>query len=97
MLSVSILTIISLSYSGVDADNVTQHQHWAAQHKHHATKLEQVLRKLENNEISPLSRLDELNEHIDYYLMAYQEPEFYFDDEIYSEFGLEDAAERKPY
>ena len=49
--------------------------------------LEQILRRLENEEISP-EQVDEIKDGVEYYLEDNQEPDFLEDEELYETLGV---------
>lgn len=40
-----------------------------------------------------MSQLDDINENVEIYLDAFQDPEYFHDEEMYSALGLEDPTE----
>ena len=57
-------------------------------HKWHQTKLETLLRALENGSVEP-DQLGNVKEAVREYLNSHDEPDFYEDDTIYDDFSLE--------
>merc|ERR1711871_621525 len=61
------------------------------QHLWHVSKLELVLRSLDNHRID-LAELAVTKESIDYYMEDCQTPDFYFDDSCYDALNLDEFA-----
>eukprot|EP00746_Dinoflagellata_sp_MGD_P000598 gnl/MRDRNA2_/MRDRNA2_101083_c0_seq1.p1 gnl/MRDRNA2_/MRDRNA2_101083_c0~~gnl/MRDRNA2_/MRDRNA2_101083_c0_seq1.p1 ORF type:complete len:838 (+),score=204.78 gnl/MRDRNA2_/MRDRNA2_101083_c0_seq1:103-2616(+) len=70
--------------SNDDRDNLLEHQR---NHRWHIGKLEQLLRGVTNDDITPVD-LAFCTESVDYYVESHREDDFMFDDSVYESFDL---------
>ncbi|GME82078.1 unnamed protein product [[Candida] boidinii] len=68
---------------------VSELQEFTESHKFHLEKLENILRLLENGSIEP-EQIKKLQEDIQYYVESNQDDDFFEDDTIYDELGLDE-------
>ncbi|KAJ3109067.1 general negative regulator of transcription subunit 5 [Phlyctochytrium planicorne] len=71
-------------------ERLSQIEDSVARHKHHITKLEIVMRMLENGNIS-VENVKDIKDNVMYYVDNNQEPDFEEDEGLYDELNLDDA------
>eukprot|EP01027_Heterolobosea_sp_BB2_P011599 GEZU01016884.1.p1 GENE.GEZU01016884.1~~GEZU01016884.1.p1 ORF type:complete len:274 (-),score=52.09 GEZU01016884.1:524-1345(-) len=83
-----------------DRERLEHLEKWAEKHKHHTNRLEQVLRLLDNGEIT-VDQVNSIKDSIEYYLESNQEPDFMEDEFMYDgvlpenidDMGLSDSSD----
>ncbi|EER19919.1 tropomyosin 1, isoforms 33/34, putative [Perkinsus marinus ATCC 50983] len=63
---------------------------WIARHQWHQAKLEQLIRKLDNEEDVDYDELEITEQALDYYLEEHENPDYYHDEELYTNHNLDD-------
>eukprot|EP00920_Eleutheroschizon_duboscqi_P000505 GHVT01001421.1.p1 GENE.GHVT01001421.1~~GHVT01001421.1.p1 ORF type:complete len:612 (+),score=198.63 GHVT01001421.1:191-1837(+) len=64
-------------------------------HMWHIDKMEQTLRRLDNDSLD-MSLLDEVQYAFSYYIEAHQDPDFYFDETMYADLNLDHEENADP-
>ncbi|KAJ3087210.1 general negative regulator of transcription subunit 5, partial [Quaeritorhiza haematococci] len=72
------------------AERLAQVEHQVERHKFHITKLEIILRMLENGALT-IDQVRDIKDDVNFYVESNQDPEFAEDEGIYDELNLEDA------
>ncbi|KAK9823430.1 hypothetical protein WJX72_002698 [[Myrmecia] bisecta] len=75
-----------------DEGKIMELEHLIEQHNHHCARLEQVLRLLENDQVTAEQVDDALKDGIEYYLDSSSEAGFVADETMYDDLPLEEVA-----
>ncbi|EER02289.1 hydroxyproline-rich glycoprotein DZ-HRGP, putative [Perkinsus marinus ATCC 50983] len=80
----------SSKLSSADSTRVAELKIWIARHQWHQAKLEQLIRKLDNEEDVDYDELEITEQALDYYLEEHENPDYYHDEELYANHNLDD-------
>ncbi|KAF4724179.1 Vacuolar-sorting receptor [Perkinsus olseni] len=73
-----------------ESTRVAELKIWIARHQWHQAKLEQLIRKLDNEEDVDYDELEITEQALDYYLEEHENPDYYHDEELYVNHHLDD-------
>ncbi|KAF4656097.1 CCR4-NOT transcription complex, subunit 3, partial [Perkinsus chesapeaki] len=76
--------------SPAESTRVAELKLWIARHQWHQAKLEQLIRKLDNEEDVDYDELEITEQALDYYLEEHENPDYYHDEELYANHNLDD-------
>merc|ERR1712066_611058 len=72
---------------------MTQLKSFQERHQWHVKKLEQILRKLDNDELD-MTDLAIVRDSVEYYIEAHAEPEYQHDEALYDCFDLQEVEDK---